>query len=341
MYALLLLWVLVGKKASNHLYLFKVRARLVKMTVYEIDFQRYLRAKAEIDDRALNRYVWSYLTNAISSEFGENLLRVLEIGCGIGTMVERMLSWNLLQSATYLGIDNQLKNLIYAMEGLSFWGERNGFLVNRLEPFRVRMVRDLQDVVVNFESIDLFEFLEKSIVPGKFDLVVAHAFLDLVDIESTIPGLFSLLHPGGYYYFTLNFDGGTIFEPVIDSFLDSEIERLYHQSMDERQYFGKPSGSSRTGRKLIAFLNHKSSKIMAAGSSDWVVYPSSGTYSEDETYFLHYILHFIESTLEGHPELDQARFRDWISVRQAQIERGELVYIAHQIDVMGSWSGLG
>jgi hypothetical protein len=33
--------------------------------------------------------------------------------------------------------------------------------------------------------------------------------------------------------------------------------------------------------------------------------------------------------------LDQLQFKEWIEKRQAQIERGELVYIAHQLDILG------
>lgn len=310
------------------------------MSFYEFNFQKYLGAKSEIDDRALNRHVWTCLLSAISSEFGEDLLRVIEVGCGIGSMVERMLSWDLLHSATYLGVDNQSENLVYAVERLPSWGRQNGYQVDFLENSRVRLFRGLQDVVVNFEHIDLFDFLNQWIDRREFDLVVAHAFLDLVDIETTIPGLISILKPGGFFYFTLNFDGGTIFEPPFDPFLDLEIERLYHQAMDERHHLGKPAGSSRTGREILRFLNSTGLKILAAGSSDWVVYPSGGKYSENEAYFLHCILHFIETTLVGHNELDDAWFSDWISERRVQIERGELIYIAHQLDVLGSRNGL-
>jgi hypothetical protein len=33
--------------------------------------------------------------------------------------------------------------------------------------------------------------------------------------------------------------------------------------------------------------------------------------------------------------LDPVRFEAWIAERHAQIERGELVYIAHQLDFFG------
>ena len=36
----------------------------------------------------------------------------------------------------------------------------------------------------------------------------------------------------------------------------------------------------------------------------------------------------------GHPELDAEVFAGWLQERCAQIERGELVYIAHQMDLL-------
>jgi hypothetical protein len=43
----------------------------------------------------------------------------------------------------------------------------------------------------------------------------------------------------------------------------------------------------------------------------------------------------MQQALTGHPELEAARFADWIQQRQRQIETGDLVYIAHQIDFLG------
>jgi hypothetical protein len=66
-----------------------------------------------------------------------------------------------------------------------------------------------------------------------------------------------------------------------------------------------------------------------------VVIPVRGRYPADEAYFLHFILHTLDQALRRHPELDARQFARWIERRHAQIERGELVYIAHQIDVFG------
>ena len=138
---------------------------------------------------------------------------------------------------------------------------------------------------------------------------------------------------------TLNFDGSTIFEPVIDPAFDAIVEALYHRSMDERITGGQPSGDSRTGRHLFAHLRRAGAEILEAGASDWVVFPRQGGYPADEAYFLHFILHFFESSLKGYPDMDQQRFARWLEVRHAQVERGELVYIAHQIDFLARVNG--
>ena len=94
------------------------------------------------------------------------------------------------------------------------------------------------------------------------------------------------------------------------------------------------AGDSRTGRHLFSHLHSVGAQILAAGASDWVVHSIKGKYPTDEKYFLHFILHFFEESLTGHKDLDANAFANWLSKRRAQIERGELVYIAHQIDFL-------
>jgi hypothetical protein len=164
---------------------------------------------------------------------------------------------------------------------------------------------------------------------------VAHAFLDLVPLETAVPLLLRMLRPGGLFDFSLNFDGETIFMPEIDRSLDGEIIEAYHRTMDERTIDGKPSGDSRTGRRLLAGLPSMGGAILAAGSSDWVVVPRGGGYPGDEAYFLHYICHTLWLALRSRGEIDPQRLRRWIEQRHRQVEHGELIYIAHQLDVVG------
>ncbi len=163
---------------------------------------------------------------------------------------------------------------------------------------------------------------------------MAHAFLDLVDLETALPRLLSLLTPEGWYYFTLNFDGETILQPPLDPQFEDQVFQLYHQCMDKRQ--GEICGHSQTGRRLLGALCQSAGEILAAGSSDWVVWPTTkGSYPAEEAYFLNYILETINQAVASHPGLDKQKLGDWLARRQAQIEAGELIFIAHQLDICG------
>lgn len=297
-------------------------------------FTRYLAAKKSLDDRSLNRRVWDSLALEVAKIRRTDPLRVLEVGCGLGTMVERLLDAGLLINAAYTAIDAQGENLAAARERLGRYAAEKGY---RLAPEKGGMIFQGrgQRLFLELEGIDLFDFLPREVGRSTWDLLMAHAFLDLVDVPTTLPLLFSLLGPGGLFYFTLNFDGATILEPEIDPDFDRLVESLYHRTMDQRLIGGKPSGDSLTGRHLFSHLKAAGAELLAAGSSDWVVFPGPGGYEADEAYFLHFIIHTLHQALQHHPEVEAPRLSAWIEERHAQIERQELIFIAHQLDFLG------
>src|SRR5262245_13029264 len=77
-------------------------------------FQRYLAAKRTVDDRALNRHVWESLHSALHQLSNAHPPTILEIGGGIGTMVERLLDEGRLQGANYHLLDEQPDNILVA-----------------------------------------------------------------------------------------------------------------------------------------------------------------------------------------------------------------------------------
>jgi SAM-dependent methyltransferase len=305
-----------------------------------IDFPRYLSAKKTIDDRAINGYVYRQLAAAFSTLKRDRPLRILEIGCGIGTMVERLLDWELAEQVDYVGIDAQTSNIQAAQTRLPAWGRDHGYAVWEGPSF-IEISKGVQHWRIQFREADITAFWSEEKYQGYFDLQIAQAFLDLVDVPKALPNLARLVSPDGLFYFTINFDGGTIFEPAPDQAREAQIIECYHRSMDERLVDGQPSGDSRTGRHLFAHLQSTGTQILAAGASDWVVYPGVNGYPADEAYFLHCILDFFETTLVGRPDVDQDALKDWITARRRQIDRWELTYIAHQLDFLGRFSSNG
>jgi SAM-dependent methyltransferase len=299
------------------------------------DFIRYLAAKKGLDDRSLNRHVWDTLAQTLRGWADSAPLRVLEVGCGIGTMVERLLDRGLLTRAAYTGIDVDPGCIRAAAQRLHDYAAARQVPLSVEAGGAMLFATSAQDVRISFAAADLFDFLDREPGTAAWDLLVAHAVLDLIDLDAALPPLLSRLAPGGLFYFSLNFDGTTIFEPPIDPDLDALIEALYHLTMDTRRARGRPSGSSRTGRRLFGRLQEAGAWLIAAGSSDWVVFPGPDGYPGDEAYFLHCIIDTIGQALHGHPELPGRRFQAWIAQRHRQIDARELIYIAHQLDFLG------
>jgi SAM-dependent methyltransferase len=294
------------------------------------NFIRYLEAKKAIDDRSLNRHVWSTMAEGVCRIQEQRDVAILEVGCGIGTMVERMIDAGLLTRAFYTALDVQPDCITEADTRLCTYTNKRGLVRTESTPGIISLRRADQHIDLEFVGIDAFDFIASRGAGQAYDLLIAHAFLDLVDLESGLRRLVSAICPGGLLYLTLNFDGATIFEPAIEPFLDAEIERLYHASMDEIQ-----SGRSRTGRRILACLSDLGIPILAAGSSDWVLYAGPQGFSPEEAYFLRFIIETVGRALAGSNDMDGAKLRGWLEKRRMMVETGELVYIAHQLDVLG------
>jgi SAM-dependent methyltransferase len=292
-------------------------------------YARYLAAKTTVDDRALNRHVLAELRTLMP----EGAPRVLEVGAGLGTMVARLLDWGVAGGGEYVLLDADWALLAAARRGLRDWAAARNVHCDLL-PDGLQ----LGDLRVRLVHAELGGYLRAD--PGELaDVLIANAVLDLVDVPSVLPGLLRLLVPGGAYWFTINYDGETIFEPGHP--LDDKVMSAYHRDMDERIRYGRPGGDSRTGRRLFHSLRDAKAPALAAGSSDWVVYPAAdGSYPADEGYFLRSILTTIRDALRNRPDrVAPADLSDWLAVRYRQLAAGDLVYMAHQLDFAGRSPG--
>ncbi len=288
----------------------------------DYSFPQYLLSKQTVDDRALNKDVLQALRMQLSSE----PVSIIEVGAGIGTMFKRLVDWRVVCAGDYVLVDEMAENIEYAREWIPQWATEAGLSVERTSENQFLLCDQTREIRIRLECTDVFDFTQRNKSPA--DLLIAHAFLDLLPMPESLEKLFSLTQ--GLAWLTINFDGMSALEPVVDRALDAKLERLYHESMDRRP----TGGDSRSGRHLFGHLRSLGADVLAAGASDWVVYAKDGHYTADEKYFLQFILHFFESSLRGCNELEVGTFERWLAKRHEQVECGELVYIAHQMDFL-------
>jgi hypothetical protein len=244
-------------------------------------------------------------------------------------MVARLMDWGVVGTGEYILLDADRPLLDDSRRWLRDWAAARG-LRSDLLPDGLQV----GDLRVRLEHAELGRYLEGA--QGEpADVLIANAVLDLVDVPAILPGLLRLLVPGGVYWFTINYDGESIFAPGHPH--DDQVMQAYHRDMDERVRYGRPAGDSRTGRRLFHHLRAAGAPALAAGASDWVV--SAGpdrNYPDDEAYFLRSILSTIQDALRSRPDrVEPADLADWLAVRGRQLAAGELVYIAHQLDFVG------
>jgi SAM-dependent methyltransferase len=290
-----------------------------------LDFARYLAAKTTVDDRALNRHVLAELCRLMPA----GAPQVLEVGAGLGTMVARLMDWGVVAAGEYILLDADRRLLECSRRWLCDWATARG-LRSELLPDGLQV----GDLRVRLVHAELGSYLGTA-HGAPADVLIANAVLDLVDVPAALPGLLRLLSPGGAYWFTINYDGESIFAPGHPR--DNQIMHAYHRDMDERTRDGRPAGESRTGRRLFHYLRAAGAPALAAGSSDWVVTAGpDGNYPGDEAYFLRSILNTIQNALRNrHDRVEPADLANWLAERGRQLAAGELVYIAHQLDFVG------
>jgi SAM-dependent methyltransferase len=289
------------------------------------DYARYLTAKTTVDDRALNRHVLAEVRRLMPA----GAPQVLEVGAGLGTMAARLMDWGAVTAGEYILLDADRQLLDCSRRWLRDWAAARG-LRSELLPDGLQV----GDLRVRLVHAELGRYLEAT-HGAPADVLIANAVLDLVDVPAVLPGLLRLLVPGGVYWFTINYDGESIFAPGHPH--DDEIMHAYHRDMDERVRYGRPAGESRTGRHLFHHLRAAGAAALAAGSSDWVVSAGpDGHYPGDEAYFLRSILDTIQNALRNRQDqVEPADLAGWLADRGRQLAAGELVYIAHQLDFAG------
>ncbi len=291
---------------------------------------RYLAAKKSIDDRALNHHVWETLRVTLPQTTGGAPVNILEIGAGIGTMLERMVDRHLLTGpVTYMATDCDPNQLMAARRYLTKWAGKKGYSLSWTGENHGCLSTPGARISLSLEPASAEELADRADSPGTFHLIIAHAVLDLIDFPNLLPRLLSRLTDNGMAYCTCNFDGETVFLPKWAG--EEEIIGRYHASMEARL-----SGASHTGRRLLSFLQGPGLELLAAGSSDWIIHPRNHGYLTNESYFLHAIIETVEQELcrQDLSPADLAGLTDWARLRHRQVDDGELSFLARHLDLL-------
>lgn len=303
-----------------------------------IPYQRYLEVKRSIDDRSLNQHVFHSLLGSFATE---GRPRVLELGSGIGTMVARGIEWGLLERAEYTAMDVDPDNLAYARTYLGRWAGENGYSIDNQGQQSILLTKGEKEITVLLRMADALDLVKEG-SGERWDLLIAHLFLDLIDITKNLGPWIELLRPKGVFYLSLVFDGFTVLRPVIDPELDERLLSMYYQNMDRKLPAGSSYRPSETGRMALDLLLEMDEvEVIDVGSSDWIICPCHRRYTSDETAFLEYMIHTISGAVREERAADEGRIDEWARKRREQLEGGRLIYMSHQIDIVGSVNGLG
>lgn len=299
-------------------------------TMRSDDFISYLAAKKSVDDRALNRYVWQRLKAALPFAASGNPLQVIEFGAGIGTMFERAVEWDLAPRFHYTMVEVN-PDYLAAFHSRGFPGTSVGQSVEEFGPAGREKARTVETVCG-----DLYDVVADGKHRERYDLIIAHALMDLVNLEEVLSGFAGISKPGGLFYLSMIYDGHTEFLPPEDPEFERALFDRYHYSMDRRESRGKPSGGSRAARDMFARLAELGLPLVAVGSSDWIVHPREGRYEAEEGFFLDRIIDMIDSQLRQDTAVDPRRLREWVSRRRARVQAGELIFMARNMDFLAT-----
>lgn len=297
---------------------------------------RYLKAKQTVDARALNRRVeerfYAELGELASAQNGA--VSIVDLGAGLGPTAKRLVKargTGPFTSITYHLVDQSAELLREARTRLRDWMREEGFNVQEATG-QIHCSRGDRSFLFRFHPREATQFL-RTHSEEQFSSVIAQSFIDLVNIQETLRLIAAAARKQGILYFPLTFDGTTRFLPAGSSSLSHKIIQYYHESMDRETENGT-AGGGQAGVQLLEDIP-KVGSFLAAGSSDWLVYPREDIgYEEDEAYFLHHILHFVERELMSDPRLSTDLLSEWIADRRDCVLTERLIFQASQVDVL-------
>jgi SAM-dependent methyltransferase len=291
-----------------------------------VGFAEYLEAKFDLDERSLNREVRAAFLEGLR---GFPAVSCIDVGAGAGATFRRLLDARLESPLSVVALDRDPLLLEIAREDAA----RRLAALGREVGMEGGEVRAAGDPAISLALVAT-EFQDYR-PPQAPNVVVAHAFLDIVPLGDALRLFAEWLEPGGLLYASLNYDGGTTLLPASeDESFEATILEHYDDSMERRRVDGRAIGGAYSGRRLYRMLPAHGFEILACGSSDWSLTPHMGGYRAGDATCLRALLDMIGGEAQRSGLFDAQRLERWRADRLACLRDCRLGLVAHQLDLL-------
>jgi SAM-dependent methyltransferase len=295
-----------------------------------VAFADFLQAKFALDERSLNREVRAAFLGALRSL---PQIQCLDVGAGTCATARRLLNSELTTPLALTALDRDPGLLDIARQEAEGWLHALG-----LEP-RV----EAGAILTQGERLTAIRFAVDEVKDHQpdrlYNVITAHAFLDLAPLPQALRLFAAWLQPGGYLYASTNYDGNTALARVYDD-ADFEARLLdhYNHTMEQRRVDGQATGGAYCGRRLHELLPEFGFDILAHGSSDWNIAPVLGEYRDGDAVCLKALLEMIYGEGRRSGLFCQDQLDRWHEDRLRLLQRRRLGLTIRQLDVLARYS---
>jgi SAM-dependent methyltransferase len=299
----------------------------------------WLAARRPFDEAALDRGAVLTIRRWADGRHSADPVRVVDLGSGIGAGLQRALRWLGDRASLAFTVDSDRVLLAAAQAA---WRD-DSWTVHPTDESRDQgcapytVFRNGQRTIITPLVADALAPLDVAGGPSdaSIDLVLAHAFADLVPLDRLATRIHALLRPGGLAHLALTYDGETAFEPTDDARLEARVIAAYHRHMDRPRAEFECYGGSTAGRRLGSALEAAGLRIVRAAPSIWRVHAGRGDTAAAREVLARMIRFVADSVID----LDGSwatQIGRWESSRWKALGTGELSLRVRHVDVLAT-----
>jgi SAM-dependent methyltransferase len=295
-----------------------------------VSFADYLAAKFALDERSLNGEVRRAYVATLHTL---PQIECLDVGAGTGATWRRLLSSGLTAPLSVTALDRDTGLLDIARRDSAGWLCALG-LEPHVENGAIQTYGEML-TAIRFADGELKDYRPDRL----YNVITAHAFLDLAPLREALQQFAAWLPPGGYLYTTINYDGDTALLPVYhDAVFEAGLLGHYNHTMERRRVDGQPTGGAYCGRRLRNMLPEYGFEILADGGSDWNISPVHGEYRDCDAVCLEALLEMIRGEGQCSDLISQNELDRWHEDRMRLLQQGLLELHIHHLDLLARYS---